>query len=83
MLLPSDKFSADQAFELIEKHRLTNLFTVPTILKMMVEHPSVDRRDHSSLRYVVYAGAPMYRGTRSSRSKSWARCWCSTTAWPR
>ena len=37
------------------------MFTVPTILKMMVEHPAVDRYDHSSLRYVIYAGAPMYR----------------------
>jgi fatty-acyl-CoA synthase len=46
---------------LIKKHGLTNLFTVPTILKMLVEDPSVDRHDHSSLRYVVYAGAPMYR----------------------
>ena len=60
VLLPSDRFDIDQAFALIEKHRLTNMFTVPTILKMMVEHPSVDIRDHSSLRYVVYAGAPMY-----------------------
>ncbi len=60
VLLPSDKFSAEQAFELIETHRLTSMFTVPTILKMLVEHPSVDLHDHSSLRYVVYAGAPMY-----------------------
>ena len=37
------------------------MFTVPTILKMLVEHPSVDAHDHSSLRYVIYAGAPMYR----------------------
>jgi len=34
---------------------------VPTILKLMVEHPAVDRYDHSSLRHVIYAGAPMYR----------------------
>ena len=34
---------------------------MPTILKMMVEHPAVDRYDHSSLRYMIYAGAPMYR----------------------
>jgi fatty-acyl-CoA synthase len=40
---------------------VTNIFTVPTILKMMVEHPAADRYDHSSLRYVIYAGAPMYR----------------------
>lgn len=60
VLLPTDRFDIDQAFGLIETHRLTNMFTVPTILKMMVEHPSVDTRDHSSLRHVVYAGAPMY-----------------------
>ena len=39
----------------------SNMFTVPTILKMMVEHPAVDKYDHSSLRFVIYAGAPMYR----------------------
>lgn len=60
VLLPSEKFSAEQAFQLIEEHRLTSMFTVPTILKMLVEHPSVDSHDHSSLRHVVYAGAPMY-----------------------
>lgn len=60
VLLPTDRFDIDQAFGLIETHRLTNMFTVPTILKMMVEHSSVDTRDHSSLRHVVYAGAPMY-----------------------
>jgi acyl-CoA synthetase (AMP-forming)/AMP-acid ligase II len=37
------------------------MFTVPTILSALVEHPAVDRHDHSSLRHVVYAGAPMYR----------------------
>jgi fatty-acyl-CoA synthase len=61
VLMPSDKFDPETAFALIEAHRLTNLFTVPTILKMLVEDPSVDRYDHSSLRFVVYAGAPMYR----------------------
>src|SRR3546814_10388233 len=28
---------------------------------MMVEHESVDRYAHTSLRYIIYAGAPMYR----------------------
>ena len=37
------------------------MFTVPTILKLLVEHESAGRFDHSSLRYVIYAGAPMYR----------------------
>ena len=37
------------------------MFTVPTIVKMLVEDKSVDRYDHSSLKFVIYAGAPMYR----------------------
>ena len=28
---------------------------------MLTKHDAVDRYDHSSLRYVIYAGAPMYR----------------------
>jgi fatty-acyl-CoA synthase len=61
ILLPSEKFDLAEAFRLIEAHRVSNIFTVPTILKMMVEHPAVDRYDHSSLHYIIYAGAPMYR----------------------
>jgi len=61
VLLPSERFDVAEAFRLIETHRVSNLFTVPTILKMMVEHPAVDQFDHSSLRHVIYAGAPMYR----------------------
>jgi acyl-CoA synthetase (AMP-forming)/AMP-acid ligase II len=37
------------------------MFTVPTILNRLVDHPAVHAHDHSSLRYVIYAGAPMYR----------------------
>ena len=61
ILLPTERFDIEEAFRLIAQHRVTNLFTVPTILKMLVEHPACDRFDHSSLRYVIYAGAPMYR----------------------
>jgi fatty-acyl-CoA synthase len=61
ILMPTEKFDIAEAFRLIENHGVTNMFTVPTILKMMVEHPAIDRHDHSSLRHVIYAGAPMYR----------------------
>jgi fatty-acyl-CoA synthase len=61
ILLPSERFDIDEAFRLIARYRVTNMFTVPTILKMLVEHPAVDSHDHSSLRYIIYAGAPMYR----------------------
>jgi acyl-CoA synthetase (AMP-forming)/AMP-acid ligase II len=61
VLLPSEKMDAELVWQLVERHRVTNLFTVPTIVKVLVEHPAVDSCDHSSLRYVIYAGAPMYR----------------------
>lgn len=61
VLPPSEKLDVNVFWQLVERHRVSNLFTVPTIVKMLVEGPSVDRYDHSSLRYVIYAGAPMYR----------------------
>jgi len=61
ILMPSEKFDPAMFWSCVERYKVTNLFTVPTIIKMLVEHPSVDEYDHSSLRYVIYAGAPMYR----------------------
>lgn len=61
VLMPRGGFSPAAAWSLVEQHRVSNMFTVPTIVKMLVEDPSVDRFDHSSLRHVIYAGAPMYR----------------------
>ncbi|MEO9337569.1 acyl-CoA synthetase [Mesorhizobium sp. SB112] len=61
ILMPSDKLDINKLWSLVEEWKVTNLFTVPTIVKMLVEDPAVDRYDHSSLRYVIYAGAPMYR----------------------
>ncbi len=57
----SDRFDAAEVWGLVARHRITNMFTVPTILKMMVEHQAVEANDHSSLRFIIYAGAPMYR----------------------
>jgi fatty-acyl-CoA synthase len=44
---------------LVERERVTNMFTVPTIVKLLVEDPSAGEHDIDSLRYVIYAGAPM------------------------
>ncbi|MBB3018151.1 acyl-CoA synthetase (AMP-forming)/AMP-acid ligase II [Microvirga lupini] len=61
VLLSGERFDVNEAWSLVEKWHITNMFTVPTIVKLLTEHPSVDAHDHSSLRYVIYAGAPMYR----------------------
>ena len=61
VLMPGERFNVPTAWSLVERYRVSNLFTVPTIVRQLVEHPSVASVDHSSLRHVVYAGAPMYR----------------------
>ncbi len=61
VLMPGERLDPEVFWQLVERHRVSNLFTVPTIVKTLVEHPAVDQYDHSSLRYVIYAGAPMYR----------------------
>ncbi len=61
ILLAGESFSAEEAWSLVAKYRVTNMFTVPTIVNLLCRDAAVDRHDHASLRYVIYAGAPMYR----------------------
>lgn len=61
VLMPSDRFDVATVWDLVREWRVSTMFTVPTILKMIVEHPATVAADSSSLRYVIYAGAPMYR----------------------
>jgi acyl-CoA synthetase (AMP-forming)/AMP-acid ligase II len=61
VLLVSEKLDCEEAWRAIAQYRVTNMFTVPTILNMLVAHEAEARFDHSSLRHVIYAGAPMYR----------------------
>jgi acyl-CoA synthetase (AMP-forming)/AMP-acid ligase II len=70
ILLPTEKFDIDAAWALIETWRVSTMFTVPTILKLLIEHPAAEKYDHSSLRYVIYAGAPMYREDQKRALKS-------------
>ncbi len=61
VLTDGTRFDEAEAWELVERHRITNAFTVPLILTRLARHPAVDTRDHSSLKYVIYAGAPLHR----------------------
>ncbi|MGE0486992.1 MAG: long-chain fatty acid--CoA ligase [Gammaproteobacteria bacterium] len=60
VILAPSGFDPARFLELVERHRVNALFLVPTIIKMVVEHPDVARRDLSSLRWVFYGGSPMY-----------------------
>jgi long-chain acyl-CoA synthetase len=52
-------FDAEATLAAIEQHRISLLFTVPTMLSRLVSAESFDARDLSSLRALIYGGAPM------------------------
>lgn len=60
ILLPEERLDVAAAWQLIATHRVSNMFTVPTILIALVDGAPPDA-DASSLRHAIYAGAPMYQ----------------------
>jgi fatty-acyl-CoA synthase len=59
-ILPvSARLSADEVWTLVAAERVTNMFTVPTIVKLLVDDPAATHYSLESLQYVIYAGAPM------------------------
>lgn len=48
----------EATFAAIERHRVTHLLAIPTLLQMFLGHPAIDRHDLSSLAFICYAAAP-------------------------
>jgi acyl-CoA synthetase (AMP-forming)/AMP-acid ligase II len=59
-IIPESKsFDAELFLQLIEEFRITNVFAAPTMLKRVIDSPAIDKFDLSSLKSVIYGGAPM------------------------
>ena len=54
-----DRFQVDETMRMIEAHRITTMTLVPTMLRMMMDHPDFARFDFSSIRCLTYGAAPM------------------------
>ncbi len=52
-------FRHDRFFAFVERHRVTTVFMVPTMIERILEGDGA-RHDLSSLHTVIYGGAPMY-----------------------
>ena len=52
------KFDADDALDLIERHRVTTSFMAPTLLQRLVDAQIRNQRDVSSLRALILGAAP-------------------------
>jgi long-chain acyl-CoA synthetase len=60
VILDAPSFEPGAVFRTIEERRITNFFAAPTMVKVLLDSPLSMEYGHSSLRYVVYGGAPMY-----------------------
>ncbi|MGO4806132.1 class I adenylate-forming enzyme family protein [Arthrobacter sp. 2MCAF15] len=54
-----DRFDAQEALAIIERERCTITFMVPTMLQLLATQPNVAAFDLSTLRTIMYAGAPI------------------------
>jgi acyl-CoA synthetase (AMP-forming)/AMP-acid ligase II len=59
VILESKSFDPELVFRTIQEYRITNMFAAPTMVKLMIDSPAVERFDHGSLKALNYGGAPM------------------------
>lgn len=52
-------FEPAKVLETIEHHRIAEIFLVPTMLRMLLDHPDFKDRDLSSLRSIRYGASPI------------------------
>jgi acyl-CoA synthetase (AMP-forming)/AMP-acid ligase II len=60
VILSKAGFDVDKFLDWVPRYRVNALFMVPTMIKMVIDHPQARDADLSSLKWVVYGGAPMY-----------------------
>lgn len=56
VMLP--RFDPGEVLRLVEEERVTRLFAVPAMMRLLLDHPDVATRDLSSLRQASIGGAP-------------------------
>ncbi|HQP66170.1 MAG TPA: AMP-binding protein, partial [Quisquiliibacterium sp.] len=55
----SKGFDADRFLDIVARHRITATFLVPTMIYVLLDHPSLAGADLSSLQLIIYGAAPM------------------------
>lgn len=58
-LVVLERFDAARVVDAIERHRVTTFTATPTMLQRVADLPDVDRRDLSSLVWILQGAAPM------------------------
>ena len=59
VILPAFNFQAEELLGAIERERVTTMFMIPTALNVLLDAPKLKSYDTSSLRMIIYGGAPI------------------------
>jgi len=59
IILESKSFNPELILKTIEEYHVTNIFAAPTMIKLLIESPAIDRYNYSSLKALHYGGAPI------------------------
>jgi acyl-CoA synthetase (AMP-forming)/AMP-acid ligase II len=54
-----NRMDLNELLDLIERHRVTEVYLPPTVIYRLLEIPGIEQRDFSSLKYLIYGAAPM------------------------
>ncbi|HLF41228.1 MAG TPA: AMP-binding protein, partial [Acidimicrobiia bacterium] len=60
VILSPSGFDVERFLDWVPRYGVNALFMVPTMIKMVLDHPKVTDADLSSLKWVIYGGSPMY-----------------------
>ncbi|HZZ51137.1 MAG TPA: AMP-binding protein [Pseudonocardia sp.] len=56
-------FESTKVLDMMERHRVTHMFTPPSMVQALASDPSATQRDHSQLQCVLVGGAPITDAT--------------------
>lgn len=59
VILESKSFDPELIFKTVQDYRVTNMFGAPTMIKRMIESPALKNYDLTSMKSLIYGGAPM------------------------
>jgi len=74
VILETRTFDPKAVCEEIEKRKITNMFAAPTMVKMLTTFHDIDQYDLSSLKALMYGGAPMYLEDLRAAMKKFPNC---------
>lgn len=53
------RFESEKFMQLVERYKVNQTFLAPTMVRLVLEHPNLDKYDLSSLKLCLYASSPM------------------------